>query len=181
MAACATPKTVPLPQPGPGAVKQEVEKSVKTEPDDFRKTYRKSLVYLKQGKVKKARLLLEELVSSNGNQSAIYNTLGAAYKKEGMLNEAMEAYKQAIKFQDGYVEAHYNLGIAYRENGQFEDAEREYKQAISLNPNFAPAYYNLGILYDLYMNRPADALKHYKIYKVLDGSTDNLDIWIKHL
>ena len=173
--ACATPKTVSQASPGPAG------QEVKAEPDDFQRTYRRGLAYLERGEVKKARVLLEELATSNDSHSAIFNALGATYRKEGMINKAVEAYKNAIKLQDDYVEAHYNLGIAYREHGQFEKAEVEYKQAITLDPNFAPAYYNLGILYDLYSNRPSEALKHYKIYKVLAGKTATLDVWIKDL
>ena len=175
VSACASLKSVSQTSPGPAV--QEVN----AEPGDFQRTYLRSLAYLERGKVKKARVLLQELAASKDSRSAIFNALGAAYRKEGMINEAVEAYKNAIKLQKDYVEAHYNLGIAYRENGQFEKAEVEYKQAIVLDPNFAPAHYNLGIFYDLYANRTADALKHYKIYKVLAGNTDKLDVWIKDL
>jgi tetratricopeptide (TPR) repeat protein len=175
MSACAAPKSVSQTTPSPAV------KKVKAEPGDFQRTYLRSLAYLERGEVKKARVLLEELAASNDSHSAIFNALGAAYRREGMINEAVEAYNNAIKLQENYVEAHYNLGIAYRENGQFEKAEVEYKKAIALDPNFASAHYNLGILYDLYADRPADALKHYKIYKVLAGNTDKLDVWIKDL
>jgi Flp pilus assembly protein TadD len=175
MSACAATKTVS--QTSPSSAVQEV----KVKPGDFQRTYLRSLAYLERGEVKKARVLLQELITSKDSHSAIFNALGAAYRKEGMINEAIEAYKNAIKLQKDYVEAHYNLGIAYRENGQFEEAEVEYRQAITLDPNFAPAHYNLGIFYDLYANRPTDALKHYKIYKVLAGNTEKLDVWIKDL
>ena len=149
--------------------------------DNPEEVYISTLAYIRQGEIEKAQTLLEKLAASYQEEAAIYNGLGVLYKKGGMLDRAIENYKKAIELRDPYVEAHYNLALVYREMGMFSKAEAEYREAIAEDPNFAPAHYNLGILYDIYMNRPSDALNHYVIYKNLSGATDKLDVWISDL
>jgi len=173
-AACAASKAPTRPSPTPSP-------TVQTEPDTLQMVYKEGLGYLEQGQTQKAMAVFEKLAASHPQEASIYNVLGVVYKREGMLDKSVEAYKKALSLQDRYVEVHYNLGIAYRESGQFQKAETEYNLAIASNPNFAPARYNLGVLYDLYLNRPAEALKQYKEYKRLTGGSEALNIWITDL
>lgn len=176
LASCASPKTVSTTVRVPtGAEKKGTPEGA------IEITFKRALSYLKRGDAKRARVLLEKIASTNGNHSAIFNALGVAYKKQGKLDKAVDAYKKALELQETSVEAHYNLGIVYRENGQMKEAESEYARAIVIDPNFAPAHYNLGILYDLYMDRPSKALKHFKKYRDLAGDKESLNLWIKDL
>ena len=191
LAGCSVLRSTPKPAETPAKgdrVPTEIWKSPRgevlaaEEVRAMKASFKTSLAYLKRGKTKKAQGLLEELSKSYNDQGAIFNALGIVYKKQGMLDEAVAAYQQAITLQNGFVEAHFNLGLAYRENGQFQEAEAEYKNAISYHPDFPQAHYNLGILYDLYMNRPADALRHYREYRRLAGDGNKMiKIWIKDL
>lgn len=177
VAACAAPsKGTTRPTPT-----SSVSVPTPMESDTPQKVYEQGAAYLEQGQVQKAMAVFEKLAASHPEQSVIYNALGVVYRRQGMLDKAVEAYKKAISLQDRYVEAHYNLGIAYRENGQFQSAETEYNRAITLDPTFAPAHYNLGVLYDLYLNRPAEALRHYGEYKGLTGGSEALEVWIADL
>ena len=151
------------------------------EPSDSQKAYQRGLAYLERGEAEKALALFKELASSGRAQAEVYNAIGVAYRKQGLLDKAVEAYTNALKLKDRYVEAHYNLGIVYREKGQFQKAESEYQEAITLDPKFAQAHHNLAVLYDLYLNRPREALKHFKEYKQLTGGSETLDVWIVDL
>jgi tetratricopeptide (TPR) repeat protein len=151
------------------------------ESGDPQKTYQRGLAYLEQGETEKALSLFMELTASGPAQAEVYNAIGVVYRRKGLLDKAVEAYTNALKLKDRYVEVHYNLGIVYREKGEFRKAEVEYQQAIALDPNFAQAHHNLAVLYDLYLNRPGDALKHYKEYKRLTGGNETLDVWIADL
>jgi tetratricopeptide (TPR) repeat protein len=151
------------------------------DPDTPQGAFQRGLAYLEQGQSQKAVAQFESLAASNPNQAAVFTALGVAYRRQGQLDKAVEAYRKAIGLQSGSVEAHYNLGIAYREKGQFKEAESEYRMTLAIDPNFSQAHYNLAILYDLYFNRPAEAVKHYKEYKRLSGGNELLEVWIEDL
>lgn len=122
---------------------------------------------------------LETLISLNSGFSAPHNNLGILYKRKGLLDMAIREYQEAIRLKPDYAEAHHNLGIAYREKGLFKEAERAYLEAVRLRPDLAEAHFNLGILYELYLNRPEEAIRHYKEYQKLDGLKEHeVDLWI---
>jgi tetratricopeptide (TPR) repeat protein len=64
------------------------------------------------------------------------------------------------------------LALRLRHDGAFADAETHYLACLAARPDFAPAQLNLGILYELYLNRPADALEAYRRYQALTGAPD---------
>jgi tetratricopeptide (TPR) repeat protein len=125
--------------------------------------------------------LLEELAKLNAGDAVVHNALGATYRKQGQLDKAIEAYQRAIKARPGFAEAKYNLAIAYREKGDFARAERAYQEALQANPNLVAAQFNLAVLYDLYLNRPSDALRHYRAFQSLGGQNEMVEIWIADL
>jgi Flp pilus assembly protein TadD len=111
-----------------------------------------------------------------------HNNLGILYKRKGLLEKAIEEYKEALRLKPDYAEAHNNLGMAYREKGLFKEAERAYREAIRLKSDLGEAHFNLGILYDLYLNRPGEAIQHYKDYLRLGGQKrQEVELWISVL
>jgi tetratricopeptide (TPR) repeat protein len=114
--------------------------------------------------------------------SVFHNNLGVVYKRLGLLPEAVTAYQQAIKIQPQYPEAYYNLALALREQGEFRQAEDAYHRALVADPDFRDANYNLAVLYDLYLNEPEKAIKHYETYLASGGEgRDEVTIWIAAL
>jgi tetratricopeptide (TPR) repeat protein len=57
-----------------------------------------------------------------------------------------------------------SAGIYFRERGEFSRAESAYREALRIAPDHSDALFNLGILYELYLNRPAEAVAHYRTY-----------------
>lgn len=145
-------------------------------------SFQQGIALLANGKTEEARDLFENLRVRHPEVSVFHNNLGVAYKRLGLLQEAIASYEQAIAIQNGYPEAHYNLAIALREQGQFERAEEAYKAAIALSSDFSDAYYNLAVLYDLYLNKPAEAIGHYQSYlDIGGGNVEEIEIWIAGL
>ncbi|MBI5096686.1 MAG: tetratricopeptide repeat protein [Nitrospirae bacterium] len=69
-------------------------------------------------------------------------------------------------------------GIWRRENGELKKAEEDYLKSIAIRPHFPDAFLNLGILYELYLDRPEEALKNYKEYVQLGGKREDVLVWI---
>jgi len=144
--------------------------------------FQQGIQFLESGKLKKARSLFEELRDTHPNISVFHNNLGVTYRRMGLLKQATNSYQRAIEIQSDYPEAHYNLAIALREQGEFRRAEKAYRKAIAFTPDFHDAHYNLAVLYDLYLNEPAKAIRHYQSYLDLGGGNqEEIEIWIAGL
>jgi len=130
----------------------------------------------------RAAALLNDVIAIDPARAAPHTNLGIIYRRTGRLDEAIREYETAIRLNPADAEAYHNLGLAHRRRGAFADAERAYRRALELRPNQVDTHYNLGILYDLYLNRPQDALVHYQA--ILDLGGPEIDIvtgWIRTL
>ena len=91
------------------------------------------------------------------------------------LTLAREAIAQNPRSADGYN----ILGMAERRAGNFDAARSAYEKALIADPAHAKAQLNLGILYDLYLQRPAQALTAYEAFQAAQDEADpQVDIWI---
>lgn len=130
----------------------------------------------------RAAALLNDVIALAPERAPPHTNLGIIYRHTGRLDEAIREYETAIRLNPADAEAYHNLGLAHRRRGAFADAERAYLRALELRPNQVDTHYNLGILYDLYLNRPQDALVHYQA--ILDLGGPDVDIitgWIRTL
>ncbi len=144
--------------------------------------FQQGIQFLEKGKIQEARTLFEGLRDTYPDVSVFHNNLGVTYKRLGLLQQAATSYQQAIEIHNSYPEAHYNLAIVLREQGEFRKAEQAYKTAISLSPDFRDAHYNLAVLYDLYLNEPVEAIRHYQTFLDLGGGgQEEIKIWIAGL
>lgn len=130
----------------------------------------------------RAAALLNDVIAIDPERAAPHTNLGIVYRRTGRLDEAVREYETAIRINPADAEAYHNLGLAHRRRGAFADAERAYLRALELRPNQVDTHYNLGILYDLYLNRPQDALVHYQAILDLGGpDVDMITGWIRTL
>ncbi|HIE64488.1 MAG: tetratricopeptide repeat protein [Nitrospira sp.] len=145
--------------------------------------FQKGIQLLERGRSEEARFLFEELRERYPEVSVVHNNLGVTYKRLSLLQEATRSYQKAIDLQGGgYTEAHYNLAIIFREQGAFRKAEVIYLKVIALNPEFEDAHYNLAVLYDLYLDKPEEALQHYRKYmELVDGNHQEIELWVTAL
>lgn len=108
-----------------------------------------------------------------------YNRLAQLLPVKYKRDEAGERYSEdtvAVMPED--PEMHNSRGILFREKGEFKKAEEDYLRSIAIQPDFRDAFLNLGILYELYLDRPEEALKNYKEYLKLGGNKEDVIVWI---
>lgn len=91
-------------------------------------------------------------------------------------------YRKAIEVNRNNVNAYIALALLYREQGRFGDAQATYLASLDLWPDFPDAHLNLAILYDLYVNKPVLAQKHYEAYAFLSGGEDpRVEDWLTEI
>jgi Flp pilus assembly protein TadD len=130
----------------------------------------------------RAAVLLNDVIALTPERAAPHTNLGIIYRRTGRFDEAIREYESAIRINPADAEAYHNLGLAHRRRGAFADAERAYLRALELRPNQVDTRYNLGILYDLYLDRPQDALVQYRTILDLGGpDVEMITGWIRTL
>ena len=71
------------------------------------------LLYLKEGKLPKAKQALLQATTVRHDDAVAYNQLGVVYRKLGEFKLAQQAYEQALKLKPNFADAHLNIGILY--------------------------------------------------------------------
>ena len=125
--------------------------------------------------------LLEKVIEQSPAVTAPYINIAIAYQRIGKTEEAEEHLKTALKLFPEHPVACNEYGLLYRETGRFSEARSIYEKAIARFPDYYPAHRNLGILCDLYLNDPACALEHYKIYSEARTKDKQVKLWIADL
>lgn len=144
--------------------------------------FKKGVQLLENGRTEEARLLFEGLRDVYPRMSIFHVNLGVTYKRLGLLPEAISSYQRALEIERDDAGIHYDLAIALREHGEFRKSEEAYKTALAISPDFMDAHYNLAVLYDLYLNEPAEAIRHYQRFLELGGGDPKeIQIWITAL
>lgn len=122
-----------------------------------------------------------ETAAATASQSRRFET-ALADIEAGNLEAARDTLQALVDQSPGLAAAQNNLGVVYRRLGEFEQAQTAYEAALEADPDNARAHRNLGILYDVYLQRPADALSHYERFQSLSDAQDKeVALWIADL
>jgi tetratricopeptide (TPR) repeat protein len=133
----------------------------------------------REGKQKRAQEEFRALTEKYPSLAGPWVKLGDIAQKDGKYDEAINNYKKAIRVNKNNVNAYIALGLLQRKQGYFSDAQTTYLEALNVWRDFPEAHLNLAVLYDLYMNRPEDAQKHYEAYCFLTGKKhDKVQKWL---
>jgi len=122
-----------------------------------------------EGASAKYRTLTERYPSLSGP----WVKLGDIAEKKSNHTEAISHYEKAVSVNKNNVNAWISLGMAQRKQGQFAATQQTYLGALKVWKDFPEAHLNLAILYDLYLNKPEAAQKHYEAYCFLVGEKDD--------
>lgn len=114
-----------------------------------------------------------ELVAPQLNLAILYVDSGREAEAERLLMSLVEA-------SPGVPEAWNQLGVLRRRAGRFEAADAAYRAALEADPEYAPAYRNRGVLLDLYLDRPEEAVQHYRRFVALTGD-EEVGRWVAEL
>ncbi len=171
LAGCATPpeqETPPQDASAPPAISPDV-----------RKDYGRALKLMKKERYAQAEPLLRNLIQRAPQLAGPHTNLGIVYARTGRPKEAEQAFLKAIELKPDSAPAYNQLGILYREAGRFKEARDAYEKALAIDPDYAYAHLNLGITFDLYLQQPRLALKHYEDYQRLQKKEDKeVKLWI---
>jgi Tfp pilus assembly protein PilF/2-polyprenyl-3-methyl-5-hydroxy-6-metoxy-1,4-benzoquinol methylase len=108
------------------------------------------MVFLQQGKNRRALPPLEKAISLSPNESDIHNNLGVALINLGRLDEAAVSLRKAVELKPDSITALNNLGNALDAAGRLKEAAAVYQKALEIDPDQVKINYNLGnVLKDL--------------------------------
>ena len=134
---------------------------------------------LKGGDLEVAKMKFTTLTEKYPSLSGPWLKLGAIAEAQEKFPEAIEHYKRAISVNRNNVNAYIALGLLQRKQGYFSDAYNTYHDALMVWRDFPEAHLNLAILYDLYLNNPEEAQKHYEAYYFLTGEkSEKVQKWL---
>jgi tetratricopeptide (TPR) repeat protein len=141
-------------------------------PADAQSQFLEASSMLERGNVDGARAKFESLTERYPALSGPWVKLGDIAERADQHDKAIEMYWKAIGVNKKNVNAYIALGLAQRRQGLFSDARNTYVAALTLWKDFPEAHLNLAILYDLYLDMPEEAQKHFEAYQFLTGEKD---------
>ena len=138
----------------------------------------RAVAMLKDQNYARAIDLLEKVIERSPGVTAPYIDVAIAYQRIGKPERAEEHLRTALTLFPGHPVACNEYGLLYRKTGRFAEARAIYEKAIERFPDYYPAHKNLGILCDLYLDDPACALEHYRIYSEARPDDAQVPLWI---
>jgi len=109
----------------------------------------RALELLKQGALKEARQLYEDLLQNNAMDAELHFMLGAINGRLGNYIDAVTNYQEAIKLQPTAFVAYCGLGAAQKELGNLDEAEQAFHKALRIKSDSPDVLLELaGILYN---------------------------------
>ncbi|MBX9941550.1 MAG: tetratricopeptide repeat protein [Candidatus Obscuribacterales bacterium] len=97
------------------------------------------------GRYEEARVILNELLEKNPDDTDSLNCLGVVLWQEKQVPESIYVLERALKIDPAYPQARNNLGIALYELKRYDEAVNVWKQALSLKADYPEAHYNIGV------------------------------------
>lgn len=144
--------------------------------------FRQALALMQAKDMQAAAEKLHDLIEHYPQMTGAWANLGLIHMKAGEWEKARHSLQQAISLNPNHAPVYNYLGVVYRNLGQFKESEQAYKKAIDIDPGYAIVWLNLGILYDIYMDKPAQALPQYEQYQHLNANADSkVRKWIVEL
>lgn len=125
--------------------------------------------------------LLKQVIERSPGVTAPYIDIAIAYAITGKPEEAEVNLKTALELVPNHPVASNEYGLLCRKSGRFAEAREIYETALASYPEYYPLHRNLGILCDLYLNDPASALEHYRIYSQAMPEDRQVKLWIADL
>ena len=112
------------------------------------KKYNEATIYLNNGNLPKATILLKQVIKKDPKFYLAYHSLGVIELYKRNFKKASQYFEKALKINPAYAESYNYLGIAYKEMGDNLKAELMFKKVID-DPNYPTrenGYYNLALL-----------------------------------
>ena len=144
--------------------------------------FQQALAAIRAGHDDEAITILETITAPQPELVGAQVNLAVAYARTGRLQAAWERLTEASRHAPYDPAVLTEMGVVKRKQGEFQAALEYYQRALSADEAYAPAHRNIGILFDLYLQRPQDALRHYQRYRDLsEANSEMVDQWITDL
>ncbi len=162
-------------------------------------------LYKSQGRLQKARELLEEGYEHNPENYDIVTAYGMHLSESGDLDKGIAMLQKGLAMIDFDPRVWDLLGNAYWRKGDEQKALEHYREALALDPDYAKTYSNLGALFFSKSMRTQDrtdynqAMEYFKLaighdpdlivayrglglgYKAVGRTSDAIAVWEKAL
>ncbi len=125
----------------------EIHTPSKSFPFDIEKELKKAFQYHQSGELDKARVIYENILEINPNNSDALHLLGVIVHQTGKNELAVDLISRAIKISPEYPSYHNSLGLVYKDQNKNAEAIACYENALKLKPDLTEAYNNLGVAY----------------------------------
>lgn len=116
---------------GIGAKKKE---AVSPAPANPKVLYERALKSHREGRLKEAEALYQEVVKTDPRHVSALNNLGVIWMNRKMYKQAVGSFQKALNVRHDYVDAHYNLACLYARKNDKKQSLNYLKNAIDLNP-----------------------------------------------
>lgn len=142
--------------------KRHYEKALKAKPNYYEALNNLGILEINDGNPDRAVELFNEATQISRFPALAYYNLGNAYVTKKDLENAAKAYQKALQFKPDYLQAMVNLANVVAMMGDFENSVNIFSGVLKLDSNHINTHYNLGLIYMRELNRPKDALYHFK-------------------
>ncbi|MGJ8669502.1 MAG: tetratricopeptide repeat protein [Oceanococcus sp.] len=149
---------------------------------DASNLYKQAIDLLDAGDVNGAQSAFQNFVERYPNLSGGHTSLGILMARSDALNTAREHFSQAVALNPNNVAAWNWLASMQRQLGDNLAAERALLSALRAAPSDAASHRNLALLYDTHMNKPTQAIQHYRLAQsLLEQPELILEAWARQL
>jgi tetratricopeptide (TPR) repeat protein len=142
--------------------------------DEIEELFFQALDLEDDGRLDEARQKYRALLTRKPDHVDSLVNLGNIHYNSKYRELAEECYRKALQLNPDHVEGNYNLANLLEEKGEEKDAVLFYSKTLREDPEFADAHFNLGRVFER-IGDLRGALKHWRMYLELDGSSEWAD------
>ena len=143
-----------------------------------------------RGEFKKAKIILSEIIESDGDNEESFFYLANIFHRNGDIGKAIKAFKKVLELNPSHTDASIALSVLYNDIGYYEEGQKIFDLAqarikapgtsrpedVHINKKFALKHYELADFYLVY-DRYDEALFEYNKAVALDP--ENLELRVK--
>ena len=143
-----------------------------------------------RGEFKKAKIILSEIIESDGDHEESFFYLANIFHGNGEIGKAIKAFKKVLELNPSHTDASIALSVLYNDIGHYGEGQKIFDKAkerikssgpsrpedVHINKKFALKHYELADFYLVY-DRYDEALFEYNKAVALDP--ENLELRVK--
>lgn len=114
-------------------------------PDEL---YRDGAAHLRNGRVREAIAVFEQITRSSPNDARGWRGLGVAYASTGAYSAAQEPLTKACEMQPRHPDSCYHLGLANYHLGRYDVAKVAFEKALKTGVRIGRVHIGLGLVYE---------------------------------